>query len=148
MIMLIHILVTHRAESPKIQRRKNHCTSLSLHCYHQDTWGDNPRRFDNRRSTEWMLWWRGHRPPWQRREWSSFKQQALKKRSSLKTHPFSIADIPTLMQIATAKCAPLGKRVFWSSHPLNSKHRQLFCRRTSTKVTNEYAMVNSLPTIL
>ena len=98
--------------------------------------------------TEWMLWWRGHRPPWQRREWSSFKQQALKKRSSLKTHPFSIADIPTLMQIATAKCAPLGKRVFWSSHPLNSKHRQLFCRRTSTKVTNEYAMVNSLPTIL
>ena len=36
----------------------------------------------------------------------------IKKRSSLKTHPFSIADIPTLMQIATAKCAALGKRVF------------------------------------
>ena len=54
MIMLIHILVTHRAETPKIQRRKNHCTSLSLHCYHQDTWGDNLRRFGNRRST-WLL---------------------------------------------------------------------------------------------
>ena len=54
MIMLIHILVTHRAETRKIQRRKNHCTSPSLHCYHQDTWGDNLRRFDNRRST-WLL---------------------------------------------------------------------------------------------
>ena len=26
------------------------------------------------------------------------------------SHPFSIADIPTFMQIVTAKCAPLGKR--------------------------------------
>ena len=26
------------------------------------------------------------------------------------THPFSIGDIPTFMQIVTAKCAPLGKR--------------------------------------
>ena len=36
-------------------------------------------RFTSKKNcwTEWMLWWRGHRPPWQRREWSSFKQQEV-----------------------------------------------------------------------